>query len=78
VHAADIASEVELQAVFDALKPQIIIHAASSRPTDKAAALARTNIEGTEVLLNARGHAARREPSYTRRPIRPSSPRKSR
>jgi sterol-4alpha-carboxylate 3-dehydrogenase (decarboxylating) len=51
IHAADIASKPEVQAVFDAFKPQVVIHAASPHHGDEAAALRRTNIEGTKVLL---------------------------
>jgi sterol-4alpha-carboxylate 3-dehydrogenase (decarboxylating) len=50
-HPADIASESEIQAVFDTFKPQAVIHMASPQHTDKAAALVRTNIEGTKNLL---------------------------
>jgi sterol-4alpha-carboxylate 3-dehydrogenase (decarboxylating) len=52
IHAADIASKVDVQAIFDTFKPQIVIHAASPKPTDTAAALVRANIEGTKVLLD--------------------------
>jgi sterol-4alpha-carboxylate 3-dehydrogenase (decarboxylating) len=50
-HKADIASEAEVQAVFDRFKPDAVIHAASPPHTDPAAILARTNIEGTKILL---------------------------
>jgi sterol-4alpha-carboxylate 3-dehydrogenase (decarboxylating) len=52
LHAVDIASRTEIQAVFDTFKPQIVIHTASPKPTDKAATLARANIEGTNILLD--------------------------
>jgi sterol-4alpha-carboxylate 3-dehydrogenase (decarboxylating) len=51
LHAADIASKTEMQTVFDKFKPQAVIHTASPHHTDKTAALKRTNVQGTEVLL---------------------------
>jgi sterol-4alpha-carboxylate 3-dehydrogenase (decarboxylating) len=51
IHAADIASEAQLQAVFDQVQPQCVIHTASPHHFDSATVLARTNIEGTKLLL---------------------------
>jgi sterol-4alpha-carboxylate 3-dehydrogenase (decarboxylating) len=52
LHAADLTSEKDIQAVFDTFRPDVVIHTASPKPTDKAPILARANIEGTKLLLN--------------------------
>ena len=52
-HAADISSEAQLWAIFEQVKPQVVIHTASPHSTDGAAALMRTNVEGTTVLLRS-------------------------
>ena len=65
-HAADIASSAEVQAIFDTFKPHIVIHTASPRHTDSVAALNRTIIEGTKVLLQcAKDCASTRAFVYT-------------
>lgn len=51
LHPANIASKEEVQRVFDAFRPQIVIHAASPKSIDTAATLIKTNIQGTKVLL---------------------------
>lgn len=51
IHAADIASEEQIEALFESFKPQVVIHTASPRHTDTVVALTRTNVLGTEVLL---------------------------
>ncbi len=50
-YAADIVSEAQIQAVFNEFKPHAVIHTVSPHHTDTAAALSRTNIEGTDALL---------------------------
>ncbi|EAT78543.1 hypothetical protein HBH56_222030 [Parastagonospora nodorum] len=51
LHPSNIASKEEVQAIFDAFRPQVVIHAASPKSVDTAAALIRTNVRGTKVLL---------------------------
>ncbi|KAF1954376.1 NAD(P)-binding protein [Byssothecium circinans] len=51
IHPADIASEAQVQAVFDTFKPQAVIHTASPHHTETTATFLRTNVEGTKVLL---------------------------
>ncbi|KAH4292405.1 hypothetical protein HBH64_183440 [Parastagonospora nodorum] len=51
LHPANIASKEEVQAIFDAFRPQVVIHAASPKSVDTAAELIRTNVQGTRVLL---------------------------
>lgn len=50
-HTADIASEADIQALFNKLNPQGVIHTASPPHTDPPAVQSRTNIAGTNVLL---------------------------
>jgi sterol-4alpha-carboxylate 3-dehydrogenase (decarboxylating) len=50
-HAADIASEEQIQAIFEKFRPQVVIHTASPQSTATTATLIRTNIVGTQVLL---------------------------
>ncbi|KAF2648058.1 NAD(P)-binding protein [Lophiostoma macrostomum CBS 122681] len=52
-HSVDIASADEVQALFDKVHPQVVIHTASPKNTDTAAALERTNVEGTKILLQS-------------------------
>ncbi|KAF2178176.1 NAD(P)-binding protein [Zopfia rhizophila CBS 207.26] len=52
-HAADITDEAQILALFDKIKPHVVIHTASPHYTDSAAALLRTNVEGTKVLLKS-------------------------
>jgi sterol-4alpha-carboxylate 3-dehydrogenase (decarboxylating) len=51
-HSADISSLAQVQAIFDKVRPQVVVHTASPRHTDPAAVLERTNIQGTQVLLD--------------------------
>ena len=50
-HPADITSKAQIQAVWDQVKPNIVIHTASPHHLDSASTLAETNIEGTKILL---------------------------
>jgi sterol-4alpha-carboxylate 3-dehydrogenase (decarboxylating) len=50
-HAADIAAEEQIQAIFEKFRPQVVIHTASPQSTATTATLIRTNIVGTQVLL---------------------------
>jgi len=49
LHPANVASKEEVQAVFDTFKPQVVIHVASPKSVSTAAALIKTNIQGTKV-----------------------------
>jgi sterol-4alpha-carboxylate 3-dehydrogenase (decarboxylating) len=50
-HSTDIAEQEQVQAIFDKISPQVVIHTVSPRITDTAAALERTNVQGTKILL---------------------------
>jgi sterol-4alpha-carboxylate 3-dehydrogenase (decarboxylating) len=53
-HSVDIVSLAQVQAVFDEVRPQVVIHTASSYSDDFAIAWTQqgTNIKGTKMLLN--------------------------
>jgi sterol-4alpha-carboxylate 3-dehydrogenase (decarboxylating) len=53
-HSVDIVSSAQVQAVFDEVRPQVVIHTASSYSEDSATAWTQegTNIKGTKVLLD--------------------------
>ena len=50
-HSEDITNDVALGALFEQLKPQIVIHTSSPKNTSDAHLLQRTNVEGTRALL---------------------------
>ncbi|KAI9658775.1 MAG: hypothetical protein M1821_002335 [Bathelium mastoideum] len=50
-HSADLADDAAVAALFQELKPQVVIHTASPKPTSDADVLQRANVEGTQVLL---------------------------
>jgi sterol-4alpha-carboxylate 3-dehydrogenase (decarboxylating) len=49
--AVDIADEAKLRALFEEIKPRVVIHTVSPSPTDKEAVLQRTIVDGTRALL---------------------------
>jgi sterol-4alpha-carboxylate 3-dehydrogenase (decarboxylating) len=50
-HSADIANEEQVRSLFDKIKPEVVIHAASPSNSDWPNVLQRTNVFGTQVLL---------------------------
>ncbi|KAK3307139.1 uncharacterized protein B0T15DRAFT_553555 [Chaetomium strumarium] len=50
-HAADIANDAQIKAVFDVVKPNMVIHTASPHHTEPASMQQQTNVEGTKLLL---------------------------
>lgn len=50
-HAADVADEHQLEAVFTQFRPHAVIHTAAPRHTDAAATHTRATVDGTRVLL---------------------------
>ena len=52
-HAADVADDVQIKAIFDEFKPHAVIHTASPSHNSSASSLKRTNIKGTATLLKA-------------------------
>jgi sterol-4alpha-carboxylate 3-dehydrogenase (decarboxylating) len=50
-HAADIANDTEIKAVFDMVKPNVVIHTASPHHNEPAPMQQRTNVDGTKLLL---------------------------
>ena len=51
-HAADISDQAKVQALFEKVQPQVVIHTASPDPLESDAAHQRTNVQGTKVLLD--------------------------
>lgn len=49
--AVNIADETKLRALFEEIKPRVIIHTVSPSPIDKKAVLQRTVVDGTKALL---------------------------
>lgn len=49
--AVDIADEAKLRALFEEIKPRVVIHTVSPSPTDKPGELYHTNVVGTKALL---------------------------
>ena len=49
--AVDITDEGKLRALFEEIKPRVVIHTVSPLPTANKAVLHRTNVEGTKALL---------------------------
>ena len=64
-HHADVTSETDMQALFDKVKPDAVIHTASPRYTDHAAAQVHTNIDGTRTLLKVASAANTQAFIYT-------------
>ena len=53
-HAVDICSTAQLEALFELLKPRVVIHCASPSPTSgTASAFQKVTIEGTKRILGA-------------------------
>jgi sterol-4alpha-carboxylate 3-dehydrogenase (decarboxylating) len=50
-HAADLASEKDIQAVFDSFQSNVVVHTASLELTDQASILASANILGIKTSL---------------------------
>ncbi|KAK4238687.1 NAD(P)-binding protein [Achaetomium macrosporum] len=50
-HAADTANATQIKAVFDAVKPNVVIRTASPHHTEPASVQQRTNVAGTQLLL---------------------------
>ncbi|KAI9696323.1 MAG: hypothetical protein M1820_008165 [Bogoriella megaspora] len=50
-HSVDIADDAAVAALFERIKPHVVIHISSPKNTSSAGVLQRTNVEGTKVLL---------------------------